>query len=451
MQSFTGILLSLANCVAVIVVIAYFLTRSQLYQRVLEKREAWADRALLILIFGLFSIYGTVGGIKVEGGIASIRDLGPSIAGLLAGPVVGMSSGIIGGIHRYFQGGFTALPCSFAPVAAGLAGGIIHYLRRGAMPKIGWAVVFMACVELFHMGITIAISRPIDKTWALVELIIVPMVLMNAAGMGIYAYIMKNLKKERSLEKAKLTMECELAVAREIQMSLVPKTFPPIPARKEFSLFAALEPAREVGGDMYDFYYVGDNTFFFMIGDVSGKGVPAALYMAVTRTVIRSKIFPADAGLELIMHKVNKALCEGNETSMFVTVFCGFLDVPTGNITYVNAGHNSPVIVRTTGEAYFLDTLSNPSLGVIDDIQYKSGELHLEAGDTIVLYTDGVTEATDKRQSFFAEDRLLAVLENSSGITVRDIAGKVLSAVHDFAGKTDPADDITLLALRMET
>ena len=450
MHSLIQTLLSLINSVAVIVVIAYFLTRSSLFKRVLEKNMTWKDQILLVLIFGMFSIYGTLGGFRILGGIASIRDLGPTVAGLLAGPLVGLGAGIIGGVHRYLQGGFTALACGIAPIMAGLAGGAVYLLRRNRFLGIGRAVLLMICVELAHMAIVIAISHPREEAIALVENAIIPIVSANAIGIGIYGFIMMNLLKERALEKAKLTMEGELSVAREIQMSLVPKTFPPVPVREEFSLYAALEPAKEVGGDLYDFYFVGDNRFFFMIGDVSGKGVPAALFMAVTRTVMKAKMQPADAGLGRIVSNVNRTLCEGNDASMFVTAFCGFFDVLTGDVTYINAGHNPPVLVKGNGSATFLKITANVPLGVMDDMNYTEGNLHLEQGDTLVLYTDGVTEATNRRKDFFTEARLLNVLKGTNKTSTRGVVEKTLSVVHQFAEGTNPADDITLLVLRRE-
>jgi len=205
-----------------------------------------------------------------------------------------------------------------------------------------------------------------------------------------------------------------------------------------------------VGGDLYDFYFVGDDRLFFMIGDVSGKGVPAALFMAVTRTMMKAKMQPADAGLGLIINKVNTALCEGNDASMFVTAFCGFLYLKTGDITYINAGHNPPAIVKNNGSVSFLKTAANVPLGVVEDINYGEGNLHLETGETLVMYTDGVTEATNRQKAFFAEAGLLKVLQGSCGTSVRGIVENTIGAVHQFAAGAEPADDITLLVLRME-
>ncbi len=450
MQSFGSTLFSLINSVAVIVVIAYFFTRSSLFMRLLERKMTWQDRLLMSLVFGIFSIYGTLGGFPLLGGIASIRDLGPAVAGLLAGPLVGLGAGLIGGVHRYLQGGFTALACGIAPVMAGLAGGVVYLFKRNKFLGISRAVLFMIGVEFMHMAIVVAISQPREQAITLMKSGLLPIVVANAMGIGIYGYFMMDILKERALEKAKLTMEGELGAAREIQMSLVPKTFPPTPVREEFSLYATLEPAREVGGDLYDFYFVGDNRFFFMIGDVSGKGIPAALFMAVTRTVMKAKMQPADEGLGRIVSNVNRTLCEGNDANMFVTAFCGFLNIITGEITYINAGHNPPAVVKADGGVSFLKMAANVPLGVMEDMNYAESRIQLDPGDTLVLYTDGVTEATNSRKEFFTEARLRQLLEGTNGMTARGIVEKTISVVHEFAAGTSPADDITLLTLRIE-
>jgi sigma-B regulation protein RsbU (phosphoserine phosphatase) len=448
MNSFIHTLLSLINSVAVIVVIAYFLTRSLLFKRVLEKKMTVKDQLLLILLFGLFSIYGTLGGIHILGGIANIRDLGPTIAGLMAGPIVGLGAGIVGGIHRYFQGGFTALACGIAPIVAGLAGGTLYVINRGRFPGMVPAVILMIVVELLHMGIALALSHPREQALQLVQSIIIQMIFANSIGIGIYAYIMENLLKERSLEKARLMMEGELRVAREIQMSLVPKTFPPVPIREEFSLFATLEPAKEVGGDLYDFYFTGEDRLFFMIGDVSGKGIPAALFMAVTRTIMKAKMNP-DMRPGLVISEVNQELCEGNDATMFVTAFCGFLDLCTGDITYINAGHNPPAFVKADGSVSLVKIITDPPLGIREEMRYSEGILHLEPGDTLVLYTDGVTEAVNSEDAFFSEDKLLNILQGTAEMPVQEVIDRVRETVHLFSAGNEPADDITLLALRL--
>lgn len=342
------IFVTLIQSVAVIIVIAYMITRSRFYTDVMSGKISNINRFYLILIFGAFSIYGTLSGFKVMGAIANIRDLGPAIAGLIAGPLVGTAAGLIGGIHRYFQGGLTCEACSISTVVAGLAGGLVYSLWKGRRTSIRDRVAFMVGIELFHMGLTLLMSRPFDEALAVVKKIIIPMVVANGAGMGLYAFIVSNLIKERSAEAEKQMIEGELKTAREIQMGIVPRIFPPFPDRKEFNVGAALEPAKEVGGDFYDFFFIDDDRLFFTIGDVSGKGVPASLFMAVTITLLRTTAMQGiNAGK--ILESVNTSLSRENATGMFVTVFCGILNIRTGVIEYGNAGHNPPFVVRKDG------------------------------------------------------------------------------------------------------
>ena len=445
-----NILISLIDNVAVILVIAFFLTRSALFKRMIEHEMMWLDYLLLIMIFGLFSIYGTIEGFSILKGIANFRDLGPTLAGLMAGPVAGLGAGIIGGLYRYSQGGFTALACSIAPVAAGLAGGAVYLINRRKFPGILQSVLLMTGIELFHIGITILLSHPQDEAIRLARSFIIPMLLANTSGIGIFAYIMGNLMAERSLKNNKLMMEGELRAARDIQMSLVPKTFTSAPKGEGFSLHAVLEPAKEVGGDLYDFYYIDDNRFFFMIGDVSGKGIPAALFMAVIKTMMKAKI-SHDIRPGLLVSEVNRCLCEENDADMFVTVFCGFLDIRNGDIAYVNAGHNPPAVIRADGSVSLVRIISNPPLGISESSNYSEGNLHLGIGDTLVLYTDGVTEARDRKEAFFTEAGLLDAIHGSEDTSAEDIVNRLRDAVHLFTTGAEQADDITILALKLSS
>lgn len=441
------IFITLIQSMAVIIVIAYMVTRSRLYSEVMAGKISPVNRLFLILIFGAFSIYGTISGFKVMGAIANIRDLGPAIAGLIAGPVVGVGAGLIGGIHRYFQGGLTCEPCSISTVVAGLAGGIVYLLRKGKPVSISGRVAFMVAAELFHMGLTLLMSRPFDQALAVVKKIIIPMIVANAAGMGIYTFIIKNLIRERSVEAEKQMIEGELKVAREIQMGIVPRIFPPFPDRKEFDIDAVLEPAKEVGGDFYDFFFVDEDRLFFVIGDVSGKGVPASLFMAVTITLLRSTaVQGVDAGR--VLENVNNSLTRENAMSMFVTVFCAVLNIRTGSVEYANAGHNPPFIVRKDGRIETLSGNGDLVLAAVEDTPYGTTTVSLGTGDTVLLYTDGVTEAMDKQDRFFTGERLADVLKETVGMSADETVAVTLSRIHEFASGAEQSDDITIMAVR---
>jgi PAS domain S-box-containing protein len=252
---------------------------------------------------------------------------------------------------------------------------------------------------------------------------------------------------EQALARANKRMAGELNVGREIQMSMVPLTFPAFPDRTEFNIHATLQPAREVGGDFYDFFFVDDDWFFFGVGDVSDKGVPAALFMAVTKTLIKSRASddPAPAS---IMTRVNSELGEDNKSCMFVTVLIAALNLRTGELRYCNAGHNPPFIKRADGTIDPLDDRHGPVIGAVEDIAYKEGRTDLGRGDTIMLYTDGVTEAKSTTEGLFTEKRLTDLLSSQDYDSVEQMVDVTVQAVDQFQGKGHQADDITVLCLQ---
>jgi len=261
----------------------------------------------------------------------------------------------------------------------------------------------------------------------------------------------KRLRDEVRAHSAR--MDEELESARQLQMSMVPTAFPQPTAQRPIEIFAMMEPAREVGGDLYDFYDIDDGTLCFFIGDVSGKGVASALFMARTKNVIRlvsrllrgadgSALTPAD-----IVTAVNRELCQDNAGMMFVTLFFGMLDPQTGDLRFTNAGHNPPYHLDGNGLAPVTTCKGRP-LGVRDNSAYETGCLKLAQGEGIYLYTDGVTEAANRNDEFFTEERLEAVLRDVAGQPANAIIKAVADAVQTFADGAPQSDDITALAIR---
>ncbi|MDD5217993.1 MAG: SpoIIE family protein phosphatase [Candidatus Omnitrophica bacterium] len=242
-------------------------------------------------------------------------------------------------------------------------------------------------------------------------------------------------------------MESELKIAHDIQMSIVPKTFPPFPERKQFDLYAILEPAREVGGDLYDFFFIDENRLCFVIGDVSGKGVPGSLFMAGTKTLIKS-CAKETAGPDAILKKVNGDISSDNDFCMFVTVFCGIFDIRTGEIVYANGGHNPPLLIRKGQNAEFLPGGNGPAVGVVPNAEYTQGSLFLKPGDTLYLYTDGVTEACNEKEELYSEERLRDFLSRNSGKRIKKMVEDTLREIRLYSGAAPQSDDITLLVLR---
>ncbi|MDR1377730.1 MAG: SpoIIE family protein phosphatase [Synergistaceae bacterium] len=237
----------------------------------------------------------------------------------------------------------------------------------------------------------------------------------------------------------------ELSVAANIQANMLPRVFPPFPNRREIDIYASMRPAKEVGGDFYDFFFVNDSVLAIVIADVSGKGVPAALFMVVARTLIKSY---AQSGklLSEVFANVNNALCENNETSMFVTTFMGFLDLNTGDLAYVNAGHNPPLLSQS-GEFEYMKLKSGLALAAMEDVRYREGFVTLDKSDVLFLYTDGVTEATDRQGELFGETRLKKKLRALTGSSVKDLVSAVNAEIDAFTDGAEQSDDITLLAI----
>jgi sigma-B regulation protein RsbU (phosphoserine phosphatase) len=251
----------------------------------------------------------------------------------------------------------------------------------------------------------------------------------------------------RIIEAQKNRMEEELNVGRDIQMSMVPQKFPAFPDRDEFSIHAVLHPAREVGGDFYDFYFIDENRLCFCIGDVSGKGVPAALFMAVTKTLIKSRV-SADPSTASIVTHVNDELAKNNKMYMFVTLFLGILNIRTGELIYTNGGHNPPYILRENGYLERVESIHGPIVGPIGGKAYKEDRTVLSKGDLLFMYTDGITEAKNAEKKLFSEERLADFLSSGKFESSEEAVEIIHSEVEAFEGDMDQADDITILAIQ---
>lgn len=249
---------------------------------------------------------------------------------------------------------------------------------------------------------------------------------------------------------AEARIDKELEFAKQIQHSALPSVFPPYPERKDFELYASMDTAKEVGGDFYDFYLLDRYNLIFIIADVSGKGIPAAMFMMTAKTLIKGL---AESGRDVdeVFNIANEKLCESNEAGMFVTAWMGKLDLSTGKLTFVNAGHNPPIICRKNGKAEYLKTKPNLVLAGMDITRYRKNELMLEPGDAIYLYTDGVTEANNINEELYGEERLKKCLEAAADKNTEEICREVKSGVDKFSDGAPQADDITMLAVKVNT
>ncbi len=255
------------------------------------------------------------------------------------------------------------------------------------------------------------------------------------------------LNEIRTITSEKERIGVELDLANKIQQAMLPSSFPAFPGRTEFELYASMDPAKEVGGDFYDFYLIDDDHLCLVISDVSGKGIPASLFMMVSKIILQSCAM-LGSGVEEILKKTNEAICSKNAEMMFVSVWIGIVELSTGKMTAANAGHEYPCLRRKDGQYEMLKDRHGLVIGAMDDSTYHSYEIQLEPGDSLFVYTDGVPEATDKDNQLFGNDRLLQALNREPQADTRTIISNMTDAVSEFVGEAAQFDDITMLAFR---
>jgi phosphoserine phosphatase RsbU/P len=253
------------------------------------------------------------------------------------------------------------------------------------------------------------------------------------------------IRKSMDEHNQLISIQEDLNIARKIQQAILPKVFQPFSDNRQFDIYASMEAAKSVGGDFYDFFMIDENRLGFVIGDVSGSGVPAAIFMAVSRTLIRATGIQGLSAVDCI-NSVNKLLCLESVSSMFVTVFYGILDITTGKVDYVNAGHNPPYMLTQTG-INKVDMTGGIVLGVFDDFEYQSKSFLLNPGDYFFLFTDGVTEAFNDKDELFSDNRLEDLLKSRTTTSIVDVVKDTFEAVNVFSSGVPQSDDITILSL----
>ena len=241
----------------------------------------------------------------------------------------------------------------------------------------------------------------------------------------------------------------DLAIAAALQKGLLPRTFPPFPDKTEIDIYASMTPAKEVGGDFYDFFMVDENHIAMVIADVSGKGVPAALFMMISRTIIKTQTMNSpDLDPRKIFEKVNNQLCDGNTMGLFVTAWLGIIDLQTGTLSYSNAGHEYPILKKADGNFELVKEKHSPPLGAMEGLKFKGGESVIEPGDTIFLYTDGVTEATNADDRLFGTDKMLKALNENPALSLKELDEALRRSIKAFVKEAPQFDDITMLSIR---
>lgn len=308
-------------------------------------------------------------------------------------------------------------------------------------------------VEIEHLGWKVILSADrnvIDgevrqKLISLAVMILLMSILLVLAIIFVVKHVARPfVRRQHLIEKEKAVMDNEMQLASAAQKELIPHVFPPFPERKGLDLSATLYPAREVGGDLYDYFIMG-NTLYFCIGDVSGKGVQASLFMAATHYLFRNVV--ARSAAADAAGQINASLCADNENCRFITFWFGCLDLASGRLEYVNAGHNAPVLVRD-GRVEFFPESDNMPFGISDDERFISKSTVLLPGDTLLLYTDGVTEAMDADGREFGTEPMMQAAESVSDGSASGVIGKVLERVRQHASGAAQSDDITMLCVK---
>ena len=257
------------------------------------------------------------------------------------------------------------------------------------------------------------------------------------------------LKQQEEDNREKERIGAELQVATQIQSSMLPCTFPAFPEYEEFEIYASMNPAKEVGGDFYDFFLVDKDHLVMVIADVSGKGVPAALFMMITKTLLKNEV-QSGASPKTVMETVNNQLLENNEAGMFVTVWLGLYEISTGKLTAANAGHEYPAVKRAGGSFELFKDKHGFVMAGMEDVTYREYTMELHAGDMLFVYTDGVAEATDKNDKLYGVERMVEALNQKKDADAKELCETVRADIDRFVGDAEQFDDITMLALRIK-
>ena len=263
------------------------------------------------------------------------------------------------------------------------------------------------------------------------------------------ASLKEYVKNLAAVTAEKERIGAELNIATQIQADMLPRIFPPFPERKEFDIYATMTPAKEVGGDFYDFFLIDDDHLALVIADVSGKGVPAALFMVIAKTLIKNRAQMGDSiSPSEILADVNNQLCEGNDADLFVTVWLGILEISTGKVTASNAGHEYPAIRKADGDYELFKTKQSPAVATMEGLRFRQSEFTLEPGDSLYVYTDGVAEATNINDELYGTDRMLEVLDQTEDMSPVEVLERVKASVDEFTGEAPQFDDITMLYVK---
>lgn len=431
---------------AVILLISFFIGSSDLLTKVFKTKKKWKYVLIAGLVGGIFGIYGNISGFDLNGAVISVRDIGPMLAGFTGGPFGGLLAGMIAGLHRLTMGGLTAQACVVATCCIGLCCGVVSQKWHKLTEKPYIALLLSTAMEVFHLGVVLVMVKPFETALDIVKQIALPFIGVNALGFVLMVTIITYTEKQRAMTLERNRLQSELEVANVIQHSLLPSISKDYPGAKGIEVSASMEAAKEVGGDFYDVFYVDSTHLAFVIGDVSGKGVPAALFMASSKITLQNCVRDIPKLSEAVA-AANNALCARNDAQMFVTIWVGIFDLNDGTLCFVSAGHNPPVLLRD-GKADYLKVKNGFVLAGMEDMKYREHSVQLTKGDLLYLYTDGVTEAEDSSHRLFGEERLLQCFEGKAESDPSAIIADVKQSIEVFINQNSQFDDMTMLCFK---
>ncbi len=439
---------NLIGTAAVILVIAAFIGGNERFSRVRKKGIAWQNILIMTIMGGLLGVYGNLSGISLNGAIISVRDIGPMIAGYASGPIGGFLAGAIAGIHRLTMGGLTAQACVVATCSIGTFCGLLSQKYHKFFEKPANNMIIAMAMEIFHLCVVLVMVKPYSQAVEIVNEIAVPFVLVNAVGFTMMVAIISYIEKHRDMVIEKSVMESELQVAGVIQHSLLPDLSGTYPGREEFDVKGLIEPAKTVGGDFYDVFFVDSNHIAFTIADVSGKGIPAALFMAASKMILQNCVRDIPSFHEAVA-TANNVICNRNDAEMFITAWIGILEISSGEMHFISAGHNPPVVVNKDG-AQILKVKSSFILGGMENVEYAEHSITLKKGDVLLLYTDGIVEAENSKKELYGEDRMLECLKDARYLEAGAVMEKLKKSVEEFVNGHTQHDDITMLCIKIK-
>lgn len=443
---FIDIGIELFHLICVIILLSYFFFRTKLFKRYNNGEGTLKDTLLITLIFGFFSISGILSNIWLYGSESNVRNLGPIFAGLMFGPWIGFGASLIGATFRYSLGGLTVIPSTLSTLFVGIMAGLVWMLNKKRYIGALSAIIFVVFTELLHMGLVIFMLGDGPVVMSIIEKVWIPMFPLSLIGISIFSIVYDNFLKERKEHEELELRKVETRSATEIQRGFLPKNAPEIPG---YDIFAGTYPAREVGGDFYDFIPLENGNLGVVIADVSGKSIPAAIFMALSCTTVRVQAQSVKSP-HLAVEKVNSSITRYEENGMFFSMFYGEINTDKGEISYVNAGHPPPLLIRDNGTVEELK-LTGPIIGFLDDTSYNEVIIGLCHGDIIICYTDGVTEAQQSDGKMFGKERLINTAQKMKSLSSEKISSEIIREINRFVADNIQFDDISLLIIKRTT